>query len=254
VLPIPSGKRRRLTPTSGTAQSALSFQYRAWCGIRFRYIVPKEGSGSIAVCSRRDRVVMLCFDTAKFRRSAASVKRVRHLHCDSHSCMPSLRIARDHVTVEDAAIEIGSSYGRCTSILAQATGSSTHVLGVETSREVVSKASETYPALHFEQMDVFKERLRLIELKEQVVCGTARAATASAAASAAESAVKADDTDSREIPRDLCVFVDIGGNRELETLVALIPWVQTEMRPRLLVVKSQVTASVRDSYSWGWML
>ena len=159
-----------------------------------------------------------------------------------YSWVPSLRIAREHVTFEDAAIEIGASYGRCTSILAKATGSASHVLGVETSKEVVAKASEAYPTLHFEQMDVFKERLRLLELTEQVVRGNARVAIARTAPSATELGRPSDLSDSAVsgILRDLVVFVDIGGNRELETLVALIPWVQSEMRPRLLVVKSEV--------------
>jgi hypothetical protein len=165
-----------------------------------------------------------------------------HNRREFYSWVPSLRIAREHVTLEDAAIEIGASYGRCTSILAKATGSASHVLGVETSKEVVAKASEAYPTLHFEQMDVFKERLRLLELTEQVVRGNARVAIARTAPSATELGRPSDLSDSAVsgILRDLVVFVDIGGNRELETLVALIPWVQSEMRPRLLVVKSEV--------------
>jgi hypothetical protein len=35
------------------------------------------------------------------------------------------------------------------------------------------------------------------------------------------------------------VFADIGGNRQLESLVKLVPWVLRAMRPQLLVVKSE---------------
>lgn len=35
------------------------------------------------------------------------------------------------------------------------------------------------------------------------------------------------------------VFADIGGNRQLESLVKLVPWVLQAIRPRLLVVKSE---------------
>ena len=37
----------------------------------------------------------------------------------------------------------------------------------------------------------------------------------------------------------LVVFADIGGNRELEALVALLPWVAMTLKPRLIVVKSE---------------
>ena len=46
----------------------------------------------------------------------------------------------------------------------------------------------------------------------------------------------------------LCVFVDIGGNRELEALVALLPWVATALPcvPRFIAVKSETLyAAVR---------
>lgn len=35
------------------------------------------------------------------------------------------------------------------------------------------------------------------------------------------------------------MFADIGGNRQLESLVKLVPWVLQAIRPRLLVVKSE---------------
>ena len=40
---------------------------------------------------------------------------------------------------------------------------------------------------------------------------------------------------------NLVVFVDIGGNRELEALVALLPWVASSLPqiPRRIVVKSE---------------
>lgn len=39
------------------------------------------------------------------------------------------------------------------------------------------------------------------------------------------------------------VFVDIGGNRQLDALVRLLPWVQRQLRPRLMVVKSEELAA-----------
>jgi hypothetical protein len=48
-------------------------------------------------------------------------------------------------------------------------------------------------------------------------------------------------THADSVPKALVVFVDIGGNREIEALVALIPWLETSLpqQPRLVVVKSQ---------------
>jgi hypothetical protein len=45
----------------------------------------------------------------------------------------------------------------------------------------------------------------------------------------------------QRLPRAPCsvVFSDIGGNRQLESLVKLVPWVLRTLKPRLLVVKSE---------------
>ena len=45
------------------------------------------------------------------------------------------------------------------------------------------------------------------------------------------------------------VFVDIGGNRHLEALVRLLPWIEVELRPRLMVVKSEEVAAAAE----GWL-
>ena len=52
----------------------------------------------------------------------------------------------------------------------------------------------------------------------------------------------------------LVVFADIGGNRELEALVALLPWVATALAPRLVIVKSQAlhTAVVANGGHFDW--
>ena len=61
--------RRELPPAESLATSDADPARDAPPAAGFKYyVVPKGGSGAIPVCSRRDRVVMLCFDTAKFRR------------------------------------------------------------------------------------------------------------------------------------------------------------------------------------------
>ena len=125
----------------------------------------------------------------------------------------------------DAVLEIGSSYGVCTHVLAQALGDARRVVGVDTSKELVAAATARYPDLRFERADALATPHVITAIVRQLL---ARAPTAAAA----------DVTTPAAVPQ-LVVFVDIGGNRELEALVALLPWVQAALKPRLVVCKSE---------------
>ena len=65
--------------------------------------------------------------------------------------------------------------------------------------------------------------------------------------------VKKEKTAAARTPQ-LVVFADIGGNRELEALVALLPWVATALAPRLVIVKSQTlhTAVAANGGCFDW--
>ena len=57
-----------------------------------------------------------------------------------------------------------------------------------------------------------------------------------------------------------CLFVDIGGNRDLDALVALVPWLTKKgnlpIYPKLVVVKSQRLFEAMDEVDLnteGWL-
>ena len=125
----------------------------------------------------------------------------------------------------DAVLEIGSSYGVCTHVLARALGDARRVVGVDTSKELVAAAAARYPDLQFERADALATPHVITAIVRQLL---ARMPVSTAAGATTPAAVP-----------QLVVFVDIGGNRELEALVALLPWLQKELQPRLVVCKSE---------------
>lgn len=121
----------------------------------------------------------------------------------------------------DAVLEIGCSYGRCTAEVATALGDPSRVVGVDTSKETVEAARATYPRLRFERMDVLRTPSDAAALTDEL-----RALTVAAREGAAQHG-------------GVVVLVDIGGNREIEALAVMLPWVREVLRPRLCVCKSE---------------
>lgn len=116
----------------------------------------------------------------------------------------------------DFALEIGCSYGKATKILSKRIGSS-RVLGVDTSKEALEAAKKINPEVSFLRCDVLATPHTLLEFLMDML--TERSS--------------GDD-------HKLVVLVDIGGNRELEALAALLPWVaMLPTRPHRIIVKSQ---------------
>jgi hypothetical protein len=134
----------------------------------------------------------------------------------------------------DVVLEIGSSYGVCTAQIAAALGDGTSdgiksgarwVVGVDTSKELVAAAAARFPALRFERADALATPHAVAAIAERLLREEEEEEEGGGGGAAAE----------------LVVFVDIGGNRELEALVALLPWVAVGLPrvPRLIVVKSE---------------
>ncbi|KAG5457260.1 MAG: hypothetical protein BJ554DRAFT_2775, partial [Olpidium bornovanus] len=118
------------------------------------------------------------------------------------------RLARSQCRPSDNILEVGCSYGECTALLA---AHCKRCVGVDIGAEVVAAARERHGGranVEFEQYDVFEWNGHLAR-KERFAGEDVHA-----------------------------VFVDIGGNRELSTIVRLIPFIRREIRPRLIVVKS----------------
>ncbi|KAG5180449.1 hypothetical protein JKP88DRAFT_323901 [Tribonema minus] len=106
----------------------------------------------------------------------------------------SRKLARALPTRADRCVDVGCSYGKCTALLAAKGGS---VLGVDNSRQVVAKARAMHPDIHFECIDAILDRQTLVE----------------------------------KAAGPQLVFLDIGGDRELDTLVLLIPLLQRLLKP-----------------------
>jgi len=162
----------------------------------------------------------------------------------------------------DYVVEIGSSFGVCTAILAKATGSAHRVVGVEKSKSVVKEASKRYPGLKFKRLDVIMQPdglERIIEdllssngdSKNETSATTAKSTSVATTSSSRESqsvstATQGNATDAAPRRDGLVIFIDIGGNREFESVSALILWLmfgknsimKHDLKPRAMVVKS----------------
>jgi len=137
-------------------------------------------------------------------------------------------------------LEIGCSYGKCTQILSKYAH---HVIAIDTSleaiqdaKELVRKQDEYYwkkNNVDFRVLDPFmpadanilKEMVRKLSKKSSV----------------------AEDYKEGLIPLD-CVFIDIGGNRDLVSVVRMINWVKETFLVKLMVVKSEELEKEAVSY------
>lgn len=115
-------------------------------------------------------------------------------------------MARTQIEPEDRVVDIGSSYGVCTHILAQFCRN--NVLGIDIAADMVAAARERYPEQEFIQFDALEERTRL----GQMCAGASK------------------------------VFLDLGGNRPMESIVSLLPFILREVSPALVVVKNRELA------------
>ena len=126
-----------------------------------------------------------------------------------------------HLPSTALVLEIGCSYGKCTNVIAQQLDKPEQVIGIDTSKEAITAAAAAYPDLKFVKSDALRDPMNTIlvykELFERYN----------------------DNENLTHDGRELYVFVDIGGNRELESLVALLPWIEKELKPVSIIVKSE---------------
>ena len=155
----------------------------------------------------------MCFDTRLFRK-----------------------LARTLPQQGEVAVEIGCSFGKCTNVLGKVVGANA-VVAVDISKVAVTAARTSYPdlAARFHVVDV----LRTPHIVEDMVKDAREAVGASCTSSKPASSVR------------VVAFVDIGGNRELEALTALLPWVQRTLQPRVCVVKSEALHTFMWSRTQG---
>ena len=109
------------------------------------------------------------------------------------------------------------------------------MIGIDISKEVLASASLAYPELTFLKADCLRDPMSTSRIHQQLCL------------------------DHPHLSRkNLVVFVDIGGNRELESLVALLPWIERHLCPNAIVVKSeQLHAAVLErcggAFDWAML-
>jgi len=104
-----------------------------------------------------------------------------------------------------------------TAILAQQLNNTNQIVGIDISKEVITAASSSYPDLTFVKSDALRDPMSTL-LVYKDLCKLHN------------------ESKHHQL---LYVFVDIGGNRELESLVALLPWVEEQLQPISIIVKSE---------------
>ena len=125
----------------------------------------------------------------------------------------------DSLGPRSLVVEIGCANGFCTKrILARC--AKENVLGLDISGSFIRECREKFPDVSFVKGDVLFDWKTVESLGEGFIH--------------ARSKVQSDG-----LGLDLVVFIDIGGNRELESLVALVPAVLEAWSPRAVVVKSE---------------
>jgi hypothetical protein len=121
-------------------------------------------------------------------------------------------LARSQPNYNECCIDIGSSYGVCTNLMAKSVGAE-RVLGIDISEQLIAKSRESYSTIRFELCNVMEERKRFISLVKEFILSTGSTS--------------------------LCCFVDIGGDRARRDLALLLPFLESTISPRLIIVKSK---------------
>ena len=194
--------------------------------------MPEAQSSSTLIAQKKgfaqEFIGIVCHDTATFR---------------SHTSL---------VQESDLVLELGCSFGRCTELLGQKLSNpGKQLVGVDTSKEVLAAARTAYPELTFERGDVLKDPMGTIRIVKRLYDRNKPMNDKDSDACA--------KSESNLRKRSLCVFVDIGGNREIEALVSLLPWIATGLPqvPSLIVVKSETLCkAVMEKgfvFDWPWL-
>jgi hypothetical protein len=104
------------------------------------------------------------------------------------------------------------------------------------------QARQRYPHVRFEVADVLDQPAAVLDIARGCRCSTDNTNAADEAAGGSSCG----NGNSSSKQQCNVVFADIGGNRQLEALLRLLPWVLQQLEPRLLVVKSEELAEAAE--------
>lgn len=157
---------------------------------------------------------------------------------DTYRLMASSQIRPE----KDCVLEIGCSYGKCTQILSKY---AKHVIAIDTSPEALQQAkklvrtSDTYwkkENVEFRRLDPFMsvDSITLIEMVQKL--SKTRPSTS-----------KIENEENKKVRLD-CVFIDIGGNRDISPVVTMISWVSSTFDVNMIIVKSEELETEAQHY------
>ncbi|CAJ1945259.1 unnamed protein product [Cylindrotheca closterium] len=116
-------------------------------------------------------------------------------------------------------VEIGCCNGYCTQKIVNSVHSpADQVLGMDVGPQFIRECQDKFPGVQFELTNVLMDWNRVQMLIEEKLKQLKQ---------------------QKDKTPELHVYVDIGGNREIETLFTLLQTVQTQLKPSSLIVKSK---------------
>lgn len=133
-------------------------------------------------------------------------------------------LAASQLISTDYVLEIGCSNGEASLVIAKYVEKG-RLIGIDVSTEMIQQAQEKFRDLgkanvSFHVVDPFGDPKRALDIAMKHKCQNIDQSH--------------DDGKDR-----LVVFIDIGGNRDLESVVKMLHWVETKLNPRLCIIKSE---------------
>ena len=144
-------------------------------------------------------------------------------------------LAASQLNTNDHVLEIGCSNGECSLVISKyIKPDEGSLIAFDVSQEMITKAEEKVPSsnsIHFYLVDPFTEprKALLLATGMKTPCGT----NDEKGNSSPEESV----TNSKLRPS--VVFIDIGGNRDLDSVIRMLAWVKDSFLPRLIIIKSE---------------
>ena len=150
-------------------------------------------------------------------------------------------LAASQLNQNDHVLEIGCSNGECSLVISKYVNEGS-LIGFDVSQEMIAQAegkmstdsinNTGHDHVHFHTVDPFTQSRKalLLSTVEEKSLGAREE--------------KVEDTNEKKSERNkpTVVFIDIGGNRDLDSVIRMLAWVKSSFSPRLIIIKSEEMA------------
>ncbi len=153
-------------------------------------------------------------------------------------------LAASQLDKHDHVLEIGCSNGECSLIISKYVSEGS-LVGFDVSQEMIREAEKKVSSAavrnhaRFHKIDPFTQpkRALLLSTVDNEVPG------------ADNITANSSDKDGKESqnPKPTVVFIDIGGNRDLQSVIRMLAWVKKSCSPRLVIIKSEAIVECVES-------